>query len=286
MNRILSDICFHVTLLQVELVEVRHQLGSIEVVDVLEVVVLGLLFGLLLGLLLLLFCVLGCGHLHFLRLLGLVALRNHLGLSSRSALLVFFGGALGVFLLQVGWFVLGVIASGTRCRNFLLSLEPEGLGGLSFLFFLFLLLQSLFRHFSLVVAVGVSEAELTPNVKTPTVDDTVPGPGDGVVHSRLNLNDVVALVGVELLNPRGVGRVLFGADAQLTLVVGAPGEDLVLGVDVEGLVAARKNVGSVFGSHLLNLERLHVLVPSDEQTPSLTQLRLAPSIHFSALSEG
>ncbi len=106
-----------------------------------------------------------------------------------------------------------------------------------------------------------------------------------VLASR-HFNDVVSLEGVELLDARRIGRDEFVADAELAVVVHAPGEDVVLVVDVERMVVSAENISSIFGGNLLHLHRVVFLVPRVQHSPELAGISIAPGEHLAASAEG
>ena len=66
---------------------------------------------------------------------------------------------------------------------------------------------------------------------------------------------VIAFVWIELLDTRRVRNVDSGAQSELSVVVQAPGVDLLLIVTVETVLLAGKYVLGFFGADRLNLHR-------------------------------
>lgn len=132
-----------------------------------------------------------------------------------------------------------------------------------------------------VLSISVSEAALPLVVLAPAVDEAVLGSGDTVVLSALDVHNVVALNRVEVLDPLRNGSVDSVANAQLTPVVQAPSEHLLLIVDVERMLVAAENVLRVFGAKFFDFQSLRILVSRVQHSTDLAGLSVAPSKNFS-----
>jgi hypothetical protein len=89
----------------------------------------------------------------------------------------------------------------------------------------------------------------------------------------------------KLLDKSGHACVLLVPNAQLTVVVQAPGEDVSLFIDVERMVVPAENVFGLLGSHIFNPERLLIFISCLEHSAYLATFRVAPSKDFSFLSQ-
>ena len=132
-------------------------------------------------------------------------------------------------------------------------------------------LLSLFFCFRLpVLLVEVAAAHLALVVASEAVDGAFLGYGHGVVLAADDIRDVIALVRIEFLDARRVRNVDPGAESQLSVVVQAPGVDLLLVVPVETVLLADKNVLGFFGADRLDLHRQILLrVAASADAPNL-----------------
>lgn len=72
----------------------------------------------------------------------------------------------------------------------------------------------------------------------------------------------------------------------MTVIVHAPGVDLVLVVDVEGVEAAGKHVFGVLRVRLLDLQGLFVLVSCLQFPTNFSGIRISPRVHLLAHGQG
>jgi hypothetical protein len=78
--------------------------------------------------------------------------------------------------------------------------------------------------------------------------------------SSSHFDDVVTFEWIKILHPCWHRGIEFVADSELTMVVEAPREKLVLVIYVKTVLIPAKNVNGSFCANLLDLESLMVLV--------------------------
>lgn len=111
-----------------------------------------------------------------------------------------------------------------------------------------------------IIAIGVAQPELTFIISSPAVDKSVLGPGDCVMLTATDLDDVIALVGIQLFDSDWVALVELAAYAQLAVVVESPREQLLVVVDVKTALFAAKNVDCIFGSNFFDFHSLTIFI--------------------------
>lgn len=132
-------------------------------------------------------------------------------------------------------------------------------------------LLGLFLCFRLpVLLVEVAAAHLALVVASKAVNGAFFGYSYGVVLTADDVGYVIAFIWIELLDTRRVRNVDPRAQSQLSVVVQAPGVDLLLVVPVETVLLADKYVLGFFGADRLDLHRQILLrVTASADAPDL-----------------
>ena len=190
--------------------------------------------------------------------------------------ILFFGALVGLFtslsaLLGLNLSILSWLAltTGSSILCFLLGL----------LFLLFLLLESLGLGLSLLlppVSVEVAKAYLAFIVLAEAVNYTVLSECNTVMFATLNINNIVVLEWLEFSDFCWIRGSEFVANTQLTVVVHAPGKNLVLLINVEAVVAAYEDVESLLGSDLFDFHH-GVLFSFRQLSTEFARFTIAPS---------
>lgn len=110
---------------------------------------------------------------------------------------------------------------------------------------------------SLLALVGteeVAEAHLPLIIPAKAVDAARLHASDSVMLATNDLDEVVAFVRIEVLHSNWSGLGDLVPNAQLTMVIHSPGEDLAGFVDIEGVKLATEDIYRVLGSDLLQFE--------------------------------
>ena len=114
----------------------------------------------------------------------------------------------------------------------------------------------------------IPAAALPLVVAAPAVDLTRASHGYRVMLAASQHQNLVLCRGEHFDKGRH-GSVLLVADAQLPMIVQAPGIDLMLRIDVEGVMVARKDIDGVTRAHSLYQKGLLVLVAGVQETTKL-----------------
>ena len=101
-----------------------------------------------------------------------------------------------------------------------------------------------------------------------------------------NLNDVVALVRIQILDASRHTTIISVSKAELTMVVQAPGEKMVFFIDVETVLVSTENINCIFRAKRLYFERLNIFVSGRQHSTYLTRFGVTPAIYFATLSQG
>ena len=101
-----------------------------------------------------------------------------------------------------------------------------------------------------------------------------------------HLDNMVTLVWIQISYSLSICDRIFMTEAKLSMVVHAPGEDLVGVIYVERVEPSSEDILGVFRIGLLDFEGLLALVSGLELSANLSRVSITPRIHFLALSQG